>query len=373
MPRKCNAPTPKKIFRRGSWEIFWNWNYKRYFFFPGFADKDDEPIVEGIRRQVSVCLASPEPAFPDSMTKAPGVVRYLEHRYGVKNDSLYAAGEWLLDYEPHLMQEVVPTWGRPSMAMLRQLDAFTKGMIESVTPDQAQRFLDSLLRKGLSPARRNRALNMCNRFFKWAVRTRRAKENPFNGIKLMKEARANDILYCTKAERDWLIKTAKASGRSDWRAIPAAFYAGCRREELFRIDWKDIDFEMRQITIPITKTKRLRRIPINGKLMEILLAVPEKERFGPVAPSPQREAGFSSRGHSLIELLRRKAKKEGEPLPEKKIGWNVFRHTFGSHLAQEGVTLDKITAWMGNTPEVCRRHYAQFVPTDRHDDDIDKL
>ena len=54
-----------------------------------------------------------------------------------------------------------------------------------------------------------------------------------------------------------------------------------------------------------------------------------------------------------------------------RIGWNPFRHTFASLKAQAGVSLDKITAWMGNTPEVCRRHYAQFIPRDQRDADID--
>jgi hypothetical protein len=57
----------------------------------------------------------------------------------------------------------------------------------------------------------------------------------------------------------------------------------------------------------------------------------------------------------------------------ERIGWNAFRHTFGSLLAQSGVSLDKICSWMGNTPEVCKRHYAQFVPRGGHDEDIDKL
>ena len=56
-----------------------------------------------------------------------------------------------------------------------------------------------------------------------------------------------------------------------------------------------------------------------------------------------------------------------------RIGWNSFRHTFGSLLAQGGVSIDKISSWMGNTPEVCRRHYAQFVPRDRRDSEIDIL
>jgi hypothetical protein len=42
-------------------------------------------------------------------------------------------------------------------------------------------------------------------------------------------------------------------------------------------------------------------------------------------------------------------------------------------LAQAGVSLDKISAWMGNTPAVCRNHYAQFVPRDQRDEEIDRL
>ena len=39
-----------------------------------------------------------------------------------------------------------------------------------------------------------------------------------------------------------------------------------------------------------------------------------------------------------------------------------FRHTFGSHLASKGVSLYKISALMGNSPEICRRHYAALMP-----------
>lgn len=39
-----------------------------------------------------------------------------------------------------------------------------------------------------------------------------------------------------------------------------------------------------------------------------------------------------------------------------------FRHTFGSHLAQHGVSLYKISTLMGNSPEICRRHYASLCP-----------
>jgi len=40
------------------------------------------------------------------------------------------------------------------------------------------------------------------------------------------------------------------------------------------------------------------------------------------------------------------------------------RHTFGSQLAMKGESLYKISNLMGNSPDICRRHYAALVPED---------
>jgi len=44
-----------------------------------------------------------------------------------------------------------------------------------------------------------------------------------------------------------------------------------------------------------------------------------------------------------------------------------FRHTFGSQLAQKGESLYKIATLMGNSPDICRRHYAALIPEEMHD------
>jgi len=40
----------------------------------------------------------------------------------------------------------------------------------------------------------------------------------------------------------------------------------------------------------------------------------------------------------------------------------IYCHTFGSQLAMKGESLYKIAALTGNSPEVCRRHYAALLP-----------
>ena len=38
-----------------------------------------------------------------------------------------------------------------------------------------------------------------------------------------------------------------------------------------------------------------------------------------------------------------------------------YRHTFGSQRAMKGESPYKIAALMGNSPEICRRHYAPIL------------
>ena len=45
-----------------------------------------------------------------------------------------------------------------------------------------------------------------------------------------------------------------------------------------------------------------------------------------------------------------------------------FRHKFGSHLARRGVSLYKISRFMGNSPQICRRDYAVLIPATMTDD-----
>lgn len=46
----------------------------------------------------------------------------------------------------------------------------------------------------------------------------------------------------------------------------------------------------------------------------------------------------------------------------KGTGMNLLRHTFGSRLAERGVSMATITTIMGNSEAVCFRHYIRFSP-----------
>jgi integrase len=96
-------------------------------------------------------------------------------------------------------------------------------------------------------------------------------------------------------------------------------------------------------------------VPISNALQKYLYAyrlriVPGRWLF----PSP---VGKRWDGDNFAADLRIANSKSG-------LNWGClhFRHTFGSQLAMKGESLYKISTLMGNSPDICRRHYAALLP-----------
>ena len=118
---------------------------------------------------------------------------------------------------------------------------------------------------------------------------------------------------------------------------------------LIRIRAKTIDGQFWQ-----PKTGRNRSVPISTALAAVL------DKYKPSAagpwllPSPE---GVRWDPDNFSHKL-------ADENAKAKLPWTCldFRHTFGSMLAQRGISLYKISAMMGNSPEICRRHYAALHP-----------
>lgn len=163
--------------------------------------------------------------------------------------------------------------------------------------------------------------------------------------------------------------------------VAVLIYAGLRREELLWLTLDDVDLSRRQgghglIRIRAKtidgrhwqpKTKVNQAVSISAALHQYL------DRYTPPATTaPDAEAWKLSDGRgwffpppnggwwdpdNFSADLRQANRDAG-------LQWASldYRHTFGSQLAQRGVSLYKIATLMGNSPEICRRHYAALCP-----------
>jgi integrase len=150
--------------------------------------------------------------------------------------------------------------------------------------------------------------------------------------------------------------------------VATLIYAGLRREETLWLTVDDVNLDKRLIYVRAKlingehwqpKTKRNRVVPISSALHEILSAYAPQRTEPWFFPSPR---GRRWDPDNFSQELRETNKSHG-------LNWSCldFRHTFGSHLAQKGESLYKIAELMGNSPEICRRHYAALMPEKMHD------
>lgn len=150
--------------------------------------------------------------------------------------------------------------------------------------------------------------------------------------------------------------------------VAVYIYAGLRREEALWLTRDDIEWDWGQfgaiwVRAKVVngeewapKTREDRIVPVSRQLRPYL----DRYRKKPsrpciwLFPSPEGQRwdtdNFSAR-------LREANMKNGLP-------WSCldFRHTFGSQLAMKGESLFKISQLMGNSPEICRKHYARLMP-----------
>jgi len=259
---------------------------------------------------------------------------------------------------------------KPGQDRRFKMSAIEVEYLEQITTADVANFMTSHVRsRGLAPKTANRYREIINRVFNWAMQEQGVKIpgniNPVSKVSKYKE-HAPEIRFLTLAQIEEQLRALQ--DYPQLQAMVAMYiYAGLRREELLWLTFDDIDLKsgpygmirLRGKTVDgefwQPKTKVNRAVPISSSLRYYLerytpRITPEKWFF----PSPQ---GKRYDPDNFSSDLRNANEKAG-------LQWTCldFRHTFGSQLAMKGESLYKISTLMGNSPEICRRHYAALIP-----------
>lgn len=242
--------------------------------------------------------------------------------------------------------------------------------VEDITTEDVSRFIASRVQeRGLAPKTANRYREVLHTFANWAMNERGVRIpgglNPVSKVKKYRE-KAPDIRFLRTTDIEYQLSAL--SEHPQLQAMVAVYlFAGLRREELLWLTRSDFQMDAgRNGTIHIRakrigneswqpKTRVNRAVPISEALHAYLrdyqAAIVPGHWFFPSPHGKRWDADNFS--HRLREVNR-----------ALKLPWGCldFRHTFGSHLAMKGESLYKIATLMGNSPEICRRHYATLLP-----------
>jgi integrase len=210
----------------------------------------------------------------------------------------------------------------------------------------------------------NTARRLCGRakqFFRFAVRKRIIRDNPFAEIESNVRSNPDRKFFIT---REMAEKVDKACPDAEWRLIFALSRFGglrCPSEHL-ALKWADVDWEKNRVCVPSPKTEHIegratRLIPLFPELRKPLLEVFGQAEEGAVYVISRYRQPNSNLRTQFERILKRAAL---DPWP--KIFHNL-RASRQTELAEK-LPAHVVCAWLGNTEEVAKAHYLQV--TDAH-------
>ncbi len=221
----------------------------------------------------------------------------------------------------------------------------------SISEETIQQFIYTIA-KEMQPQSQSRVISGLRGFFNYLVFEEYRKTNPLELIESPKIARKLPDTLSTE-EIDSLIETidlGHPQGERN-RAILETLYAcGLRVSELTTLKISDLFFDEGFIKVS-GKGDKERFVPIGGNTIKYINIYKNEVRIHiPIQPKAEDTLFLNRRGNPLTRamiftIVKQLAEKAGI---QKKVSPHTFRHSFATHLLENGADLRSIQQMLGH-------------------------
>lgn len=263
---------------------------------------------------------------------------------------------------------------------------FANKKLDEITPRIVEKWRIAKIARGNSAQTANRCFAYLRASLSKAEEWGIIEEHPFRKMKLIKTEKNNIVRYLSVNEekrlRDALESRegAKRQGRvsaNKWREqrhkplyddmrgmvyidhlkpmILLSMNTGLRRGEVFSLKWKNVDFDLRQITVEAAdaKSRKSRHIPLNEEAYSVMVNWKSQCENSQGYVFTNKVGGrFTDTRKSWCLLL-----KQAEITSFR---WHDLRHHFASKLAIAGVNLNTIRSLLGHSSYAITLRYAHL-------------
>ena len=255
------------------------------------------------------------------------------------------------------------------------LDAFVKSVagktLKVITENDIRAFLRKYEVK--SNVTYKNVLGVVRRFFKFAIDRELLLKNPTARIKTKKIEKCAPRFF---GDDDYLKIETAAKGHPLYPMIVTARYTGLRLGELIHLEWEDFDWDRKQIHVKnkskfnfSIKNSQERTVPFCEQYRKKMWPFIKKEGLCfPVCAGRTKGGLYSVQGpKKALKGIFKGAKIQDSC----RLGWHWFRKTFASRLVENGISLKKVSNWLGHSSVLVTEIYAGLAP--QYDADIEKL
>jgi integrase len=285
--------------------------------------------------------------------------------------------------------------GKKTLNMLRSRFAFLLPRpLEEIHENDIEKWRLERQKAGVKAATINRCTASLRSAFSWAVKKGLMDSNPLSRLEKLKERDSDvKVRYLSEDERKRLMAALDArekqlrsrrqnhnqhhAGR-EYELMPepngnfadylkpmilVSLNTGIRQNNLFSLEWRDIDFESQTMTLraKITKSKKTTMLPINSVVVKTLTVWREQSQDtlpnALVFPSPKSGGKFDNCKKAWAGLM--------VDAEITNFRWHDMRHDFASQLVMKGVDLNIVRELMGHASLTMTLRYAHLAPANK--------
>ena len=231
-----------------------------------------------------------------------------------------------------------------------------------VTNEDIKKYLENLKNIGKKTSTISRNLASIRSFYQYLVRTKKVKEDPTEGIQSPKvEKRVPSVL--SSKEVELLLeqpKTVDLKGIRDKAMLEFAYARGMRVTEIINLDIDDLN--LKEGYVSCSNANKQRNIPLGAISINALKEYIKKARPYLIKNEDEKSLFVNINGKRLTRQGFWKIVKfyKEQAHIEKEITPHVLRHSFATHLLQNGADLKAIQVMLGHSDISSTQVYMQF-------------
>lgn len=231
-----------------------------------------------------------------------------------------------------------------------------------VTKDDIKNYLENLKNIGKKTSTISRNLASIRSFYQYLVRTKKIKEDPTEGIQSPKvEKRVPSVL--SSKEVELLLEQPKAvdlKGIRDKAMLEFAYATGMRVTEIINLNLEDVN--LKEGYVSCTNANKQRNIPLGAISINALKEYIKKARPYLIKSEDEKSLFVNINGKRLTRQGFWKIVKfyKEQAHITKDITPHILRHSFATHLLQNGADLKAIQTMLGHSDISSTQVYTQF-------------
>ena len=228
--------------------------------------------------------------------------------------------------------------------------------------DDIKDYLRELQKEGKKTSTASRSLASIRSFYQFLLRNKKAKADPTVSIQSPKiEKRIPSVL--TSEEVELLLdqpKDVDLKGTRDKAMLEFAYATGMKVTEIIDLDIDDINFN--EDTVACSNGKKTRTIPLGTLAEKALKEYVDKARPILIKDESNKALFVNVNGSRLTRQGFWKIVKyyKEQAHIEKDITPHILRHSFATHLLQNGADLKSIQTMLGHSDILSTQVYMQF-------------